>query len=101
MRIGQTYVPLEHDIHIASIVRLKNSVKLKPQTAKISYAMVRDNPNLPAKAIYQVYALELGCLSWEHGVSIVNSASILGKVRTIPVMIINQTNKFVTLSRHD
>ena len=100
IRIGQTYVPLEHDIHIASIVRLKHSVKLEPQTAKISYVKVRNNPNLPVKARYQIYETERGCLSKEPDVSLINSVSILGKDRTIPVMIVNQTNKFIRLPRH-
>ena len=100
IRIGQTYVPLEHDIHIASIVRLKHSVKLEPQTAKISYVKVRNNPNLPVKARYQIYETERGCLSKEPDVSLINSVSILGKDRTIPAMIVNQTNKFIRLPRH-
>ena len=35
LRVGKTYVPLEEDIHIASIVRLASTAILKPQTTNI------------------------------------------------------------------
>ena len=35
LRIGQTYIPLEEDAHVASVVRIASTVILKPQTANV------------------------------------------------------------------
>ncbi len=103
LRIGnknKTYVNLEEDIHIASVVRLKNTTVIKPQTAKICYGRVRQNPDLPSEGSYEISESDRGFVSREPGLSIINTVSTLKRDRTIPVLIVNSTNKTMKIFRH-
>lgn len=41
IRVHNVYIPLEDDIHIASIIRTRTKIKLPPQTVHICYCQVR------------------------------------------------------------
>lgn len=101
LRIGEKqYVSLEEDIHISSIVRIKNSTILKPQTAKICYGKVRCHPDLKNNVDYEVSFNDRSFMSKEPGLTILNSVSKLAKDRSIPFIVVNNTNKTMRISRH-
>ena len=101
MRInGKHYVNLEEDIHIASTVRMKRNITLKPKTAKICLGKVRPCPDLPTGKSYEVHEINKGFIVNEPGLQIVNSVSVLDRNRNIPFLVVNNTDKYQTIYRH-
>lgn len=101
LRVGdKTYVNLEEDIHISSVARIKYTTILRPHTATVCYAKVRQNPDLPPKVNYQVSAVERGFVYKQPGLQVIDSVSKLRKDRSIPVLVVNNTNKTMRVFRH-
>ena len=96
---GKHYVNLE-DIHIASTVRMKNTCLIKPQTAKMCYGKVRENPDLPVGQSYEILQIDKGFLINQPGLQIINTVSTSSKDRSLPLLIVNNTNKFIKIFRH-
>ena len=99
LRVGNTYVPLEEDIHIASIVRLAAKAVIKPQTAHVSQGKLKQNVGLNNEQLFQIASIENGYISNEPGLMIANSVikpNITGK---FPVLIVNDTNKTIKLRK--
>jgi hypothetical protein len=99
IRVNGKYTPLQEDIHISSVVRLQNKVKLPPQTSVICKCKVRDHPELQTDQLYQLTAIDNGFLGFEPGVLVTNSISKLRTNRVVPVVIVNTTNKLFTLRK--
>lgn len=99
MRIGKHYFSLQEDIHIASVVRLKSKVKLKPQTAKVCYGKTQKNPRIPTSVAYQISAYDKGYIGSEPGLMVSNYVSFLDKNRRLPLLIVNNTNKEISLRK--
>ena len=59
----------------------------------ICQCRARSTPDLPENQLYQIAPTEVGFLNNELGVTVSNSISKLSKNRTVPVMIVNNTNK--------
>ena len=97
---GKHYVNLEEDIHIASTVRMKKTCLIKPQTAMICYGKVRENPDLPVGQSYEITQIDKGFLVNQPGLQIINTVSTLAKDRSLPLLIVNNTNKFIKIYRH-
>ena len=97
---GKHYVNLEEDIHIASTVRMKKTCLIKPQTAIICYGKVRENPDLPVGQSYEITQIDKGFLVNQPGLQIINTVSTLAKDRSLPLLIVNNTNKFIKIYRH-
>ena len=99
IRFNGTYVPLQIDIHVTSILRAKNKIVMKPQTTIICPCKARSTPDLPEQNIYQIIPTDSGFLSQEPGVMVSNSVARLSKNRNIPVMIVNSTNKIYKIKK--
>ena len=99
MRVGGKNVPLEKDIHIASLVRLRSKTLLKPQTAIVCSGKIKESAEFPISKLYSVSAVETNFVGSEPGLSVSNSLAKLGKGRTLPIMLVNQTNKTMRLSK--
>lgn len=97
---GKTYVNLEEDIHIASTVRMKNTYVIKPQSASICHGKLRQNPDIPAGHIYEISEIDKGFFSREPGLQVINTVGVLQNDRSIPLLIVNNTNKTYRLHRH-
>ena len=97
---GKHYVNLEEDIHIASTVRMKTTCLIKPQTAVICYGKVRENPDLPVGQSYDISQIDRGFIANQPGLQIINTVLTLGKDRSLPLLIVNNTNKFIKIYRH-
>ena len=46
IRVGKSYVKMEEDIHISSLIRLKHKTVIKPQTGKLCWGRVKGNIQL-------------------------------------------------------
>ena len=97
---GKHYVNSEEDIHIASTVRMKRTCLIKPQTAMICYGKVRENPDLPVGQSYEISQIDKGFIVNQPGLPIINTVSTLNKDRSLPLLIVNNTNKFIKIYRH-
>ena len=97
---GKHYVKIEEDIHIASTVRMKKTCLIKPQTAMIYYGKVRENPDLPVGQSYEITQIDKGFLVNQPGLQIINTVSTLAEDRSLPLLIVNNTNKFIKIYRH-
>lgn len=97
---GKHYVNLEEDIHIASTVRMKKTCLIKPQTAVICYGKVRENPDLPVGQSYEISQIDRGFLVNQPGLQIINTVSTLTKDRALPLLVVNNTNKYIKIYRH-
>ena len=99
IRVNQTYVPLQDDMCISSIVRAHAKTKIKPQTAVICKCKVRNNPNLPQSDLYEISPPEVGFLNYEPGLMIASSVAKMNTNRIIPVLLTNNTNKTFTIKK--
>ena len=62
LRIGKTYVKLEQDIHISSILRLDKKVELKPQTVSICYVKLNKGFRIPNSRLLEVSNMDERCI---------------------------------------
>ena len=97
---GKTYVNLEEDIHVASTVRMKHTCVIKPNTAQICYGKVRGTPDLPSGQLYDVMEISRGFIANEPGLKVINCVTTLPQNRTLPLLIVNQTNRHFKIYRH-
>jgi len=98
MRIKNVYVPLQEDIHVSSLARLKTNTKIMPQSSTLCACLIKKSPLYPS-ASYVVTPVETGFLRQHPGLMIVSSVSNLKSPRTVPLLIVNNTNKTYTLKR--
>ena len=99
LKIGDTFAPLEEDIHISCLVRTRSKVILKPQTATVCSGKVKDTCEFPHSKLYSVSAIDTNFTNSEPGLMVSNSLAKLGKGRTLPIMVVNNTNQTIRLSK--
>ena len=98
-KTGKHYVNVEEVIHIASTVRMKTTCLIKPQTTVICYGKVRENPDLPVGQSYEISQIDRGFIVNQLGLQVINIVSTLAKDRSLPLLIVNNTNKFIKIYR--
>ena len=79
---------------------MKKTCLIKPQTAMICYGKVRENPDLPVGQSYEITQIDKGFLVNQPGLQIINTVSTLAKDRSLPLLIVNNTNNFIKIYRH-
>ena len=97
---GKHDVNLEEDIHIGFTVRIKRTCLIKPLTAMICYGKVRENPDLPSGQSYETSQITKCFIVNQPGLQIINTVATLSKDRSMPLLIVNNTNKFIKIHRH-
>ena len=58
------------------------------------------NPDLPVGEVYEVSQIDKGFLVNYPGLQIINTVSTLNKDRSLPLLVVNNTNKFIKIYRH-
>lgn len=99
IRVNNTYVPLQEDLKVSSVVRMHRKTKIKPQTAVICKCKARNSPNLPTSCMYEISPPEVGFLNYEPGLMVTNSVTKMNDNRIIPVLLVNNTNKTFTVRK--
>ena len=99
LRIGQTYIPLEEDIHIATVVRIASTVTLKPQTANVCTGHLRHKSEGFDSGIYEMSSIENGYVGTVPGLMIAIIIVKPNRTGKFPVMIVNNTNKTLKLKK--
>ena len=79
---------------------MKRTCVITPQSARICYGKVKNNPDLPSEQMYEISEIDGGFLTNEPGLKVINTVSTLTKDRSIPILIVNSTNKFIKNHRH-
>ena len=96
LRFGKVYVPLEEDIHIASLARLVHKTKIKPQSSVVCF--VKSKLQSTGSGFYEISQIDKSPISDEPGVMMTNSITSSHRNK-YPVCICNNTNKTVSLRR--
>jgi hypothetical protein len=99
MKIGKQYVPLESDIHVSAALLAKQETVLRPQHSTICMAKIQVDPSRTSCRLFQVSAADTGFITSEPGLLVCNTVVELHQARTVPIMIVNQTNKTFRLRR--
>ena len=99
MRIRNNYVDLEEDSHIVSLVRLKQKVVVPPQTMVVCPAKLNRNFQVNGTSKIQISAVDRGFLANEPGLLVANAVADSSRTRNIPLMLVNNTDKFMRLRR--
>ena len=79
---------------------MKQTCLIKPQTAMICYSKVRENPDLPIGKSFKILQIDKGLIANQPGLQIINNALTLANIRSLPLLIVNNTNKFIKIHRH-
>lgn len=99
LKVNNTYVSLEEDIHINSVVRLTQDTIIKPQTAHILKGQLRRRTKLNRLKTYELKSIEDGYISTEPGLMVANSVIKFQKYHRCPILIVNSTNRPIKLKR--
>ena len=101
LRIYNTYVPLTvEDVHIASILRNCNKKVLKPQTKNIWWVKARKcHENYSDSSLYEISGVDQGFIGSQPGLMITNTLVKKAKSNKYPVIIVNNTNKTISLKK--
>lgn len=96
LRIGKTYVKLQEDIHISSLVRINK--KLKPQTAVVCHAKLSSGFQRKYGDIIEIQNID-ECINDEPGLFIKDSVDRVRKTRKVSILVVNRSNKAYALKR--
>ena len=99
LRIGKTYVKLQEDCHISSILRLNKKTVIKPQSAMICHVKLNQGFQLSDSKTLEVTNIDAGCIQDEPGLRLREAVNTAKTPHKIPVMIVNETNKCYRLRR--
>ena len=91
IKIKDTYIPLDIDVHISSLARSTRDVVLQPNTMYLMDAKIKSNPYFPEEE-YAFEPVEQGFL-WEQPEIKVTPALVKMKGTRLPVQVINTSNK--------
>ena len=93
LRINKTYIPLQEDIHICSILRVDKDILLGPQTMTVNYVKLNQGFQVGDSGLVEVTNLDSDCIRDEPGLHVRESVNKTTRTRKVPVMIVNQTNR--------
>ena len=99
LRIGKTYVKLQEDCNISSILRLNKKTTIKPQSAMICHVKLNQGFQLTDSKTLEVTNIDAGCIQDEPGLRLREAVNTAKTPHKIPVMIVNETNKCYRLRR--
>ena len=96
LRVGKSYIKMEEDIHISSLIRLKSKTQLKPQSGKLCWGRIKGNPQILKAKLHQVMSIENNN---EPGLLTINAIVKLTKKGICPIFIVNSTNHTISLKK--
>lgn len=99
LRIGESTIPLQEDIQIASLVRLRAKTILRPQTTSVCIGKIKDSYDFPSLQLYTVSAIDKGFVGSEPGLMVSNSVAKLARGRLLPILVVNSTYQTIRLSK--
>lgn len=98
LRIGKTYVKLQEDIHISSLVRINKKLVIKPQTAVVCHAKLSSGFQRKYGDIIEIQNID-ECINDEPGLFIKDSVDRVRKTRKVSILVVIRSNKAYALTR--
>ena len=99
LRVNGRYVDLIEDAYLQSLIRLKRSIIVKPQSVLFYFGKLSNKfpgagcPQIQIAAIDQCFATN------SPGIMLTNTVTKISKLQKIPLLLINNTNQAVSLRR--
>ena len=97
LMIGSESIPLEYEQYMRSFVRLKENLKIPPQSSMMVNGVCRGQGKKRSVCIIQ--QIQSGFLAKEPGLLVTNSVSNVRGNRPFPITIVNTTNKTFGLKK--
>ena len=97
LRIGKSYVKLQEDCHISSILRLNNKTTIKPKSVRICHVNLNQGFQLTDSKTLEVTNIDAGCIQDEPGLRLMEAVNTTNTPYKIHVKIVNETNKCYSL----
>jgi hypothetical protein len=97
LRVGKTYVKLEEDIHISSILRLAKKTVIRPQSTAICHVKIGAGFNIPPSGVVAIGNMDEECIFDEPGLVVQESIHVLKETGKLPIVIVNRTNRHYNL----
>ena len=99
LRINGRYVDLVEDAYLQSLIRLKRSIIVKPQSALFCFGKLSNKfPGAGCSQI-EIAAIDRCFAANFPGIMLANTVTKLSKLQKIPILLINNTNKPVSLRK--
>jgi hypothetical protein len=99
LRIDKTYVKLEEDIHISTILRLDKKIVIKPRTAMVCHVRFGNRFQLPKSGLVKVSNVDDECIFDDPGLMVQDSVHAITKSGKLPVVLINYTTRHYNFKR--
>jgi len=99
LRIRKTYVKLEEDIHVASILRINKKITIKPQTAVVCNVKLSNGFQIPESGLIEINNVDSDCIQDEPGLVVQEAVNQIDRQRKTSVMIVNRTNRSYNIKR--
>lgn len=99
LRINNEYIPLVQDVHISSLVRTINKIKIKPQETMFFPARVKKSADLSESGLYQVLPVNHGFISHQPGLVVSHGICKANKSNKFSMAVTNSTNHTFVLRR--
>ena len=94
--VGKSYVKMEEDIHISSLLRLGTKAIIKPEAGKVCWGKVKANSQLSKTNLHQVMSIKE---NQEPGLLNINSVVKVDEQGRSSLSILNTTTKINKLKK--
>ena len=99
LRVDDTYVPLEGDIHISSLVCSKRDFVLPPQTACVCQVKMKKSEYFEKEKYLEISKPSKGFVVEEPGIKVYECGVTVNKRGEYPLLVANETNKTYKIRR--
>ncbi|MEW8546530.1 MAG: reverse transcriptase domain-containing protein [Candidatus Thiodiazotropha sp.] len=99
LRINGRYVDLVEDAYLQSLIRLKRSIKLKPQSALFCFGKLPKTFSSAGCSHLQIAGIDQCFASNFPGIMLANTITGAVRINKLPLLLINGTNQEVSLRR--
>ena len=96
IQVGKSYMKMEGNNHISSLVRLGTETIIKPQTGKPCWDRIKSNSQLSKTKLHQVMSIKE---NQKPELLTINSIVKVNKQDRYPIFILNTTNKTIKLKK--
>jgi hypothetical protein len=97
IRINGEYIPIENDIHIASLVRTCRTITIKPYTTVTTMGKVKRNSTL-SEGKYDLHLIS-DCINDQPGFYLMDSLVTVTDNRRFPLCLVNTTGQTLRLCK--
>jgi hypothetical protein len=97
IRINNEMIPIESDIHIASLVRTCQSITIQPYTTLVTQGKIK-NHNSTLEGVHSLTPIT-DCIDDEPGLQLMDTILTVSNSNKIPICVVNNTGRTVRLRK--